>query len=80
MISGNAKQRQDAAKEIGRDELKAENEKLDKELEMAFDKVAELTSPSGVVYGELFKAHQFPSAEGAKSLKEEDENEHNENE
>ena len=73
LIPGNAKQRQDAAKEISRDELKVEDAKLVKELEVVFDKVAKLASPSGVVYGEMFRTHQFPTAEGAKSLTEESE-------
>ena len=40
------------------------------ELEVAFQKVGKMKSPSGMPYEELFKAHQLPTAEGAKSLKE----------
>ncbi|MFC1757643.1 hypothetical protein ACFL2H_02605 [Planctomycetota bacterium] len=66
-IDGNAKKRLDAHKK-GSDEYKAEEEKIEKELEVAFDKVAKVKAADGTTFGELFKAYKFPSAEGAKSL------------
>jgi hypothetical protein len=74
LISGNVKQRQDEAKKKGSDERKAEDEKIAKELEIAFEKVGKMKSPSGIPYDELFKAHKLPMPDGAISLKEEAEN------
>jgi hypothetical protein len=70
LIPGNAKQRLDEAKIKGTEARKEENTKLLKELKVAFQKVGKLKSPSGVPYEELFKTHQLPTPEGAKSLKE----------
>jgi hypothetical protein len=69
LIPGNAKDRQDAAKEVSTEARKAEDEKLVAELMAAFEKVEALESPSGVTWGELLKSHMLPSAEGAESLR-----------
>ncbi len=69
LIPGNAKDRQDAAKEISAEARKAEDAKLVAELEAAFEKVEALKSPSGVTWGELFKSHMLPSDAGAESLR-----------
>lgn len=71
LVPGNAKQRLDEAKKKASNERKVENEKVRKELEVAFEKVGKLKSPSGVLYDELFKAHKLPTPKGAKSVKEE---------
>ena len=49
----------------------AETEKIEKELLAAFGKVEGMKSPSGETYSELFEAHKLPTADGAKSVKEE---------
>ena len=74
MVEGNAKKRL-AAHKKGSDEYKAEEKKLGKELQIAFDKVAKMKSPDGVKYGEMFKAHKFPKPDGAKSVAEDKEKE-----
>ncbi|MBC8350435.1 MAG: hypothetical protein H8E66_00505, partial [Planctomycetes bacterium] len=53
----------------GSDEKKAEEEKLLKELAIALKKAEALKAPSGETYGELFKAHGLPTADGAKSIR-----------
>lgn len=70
LIEGNAKDRTDAARKDGSDAKKAEEEKLLKELEAAMKKVEAVKAPSGKTYGELFKAHGLPTADGAKSIRE----------
>jgi len=69
LIEGSAKDRIDAARKNGKDAKKAEGEKLLKELKAALKKVEATKAPSGTTYGELFKAHELPSAEGAKSVR-----------
>ena len=71
LIPGNAKERLDKAKEIGTEEKTAETEKLQKELVAAFAKVEGMKAPSGETYSELFESHKLPTADGAKSVKEE---------
>jgi len=71
LIEGNAKDRIDAAKESGGlDGKKAEEEKLTKEFDAAVKKAEALKSPAGKTFGELFKDHELPTAEGAKSIRE----------
>ncbi|MDP7019951.1 MAG: hypothetical protein QGG36_29405, partial [Pirellulaceae bacterium] len=69
LIPGNAKQRLADAKKKGTEERAAENEKLVKELLAAFGKVAEKKSPGGKTYAEMFKSHELPTPDGAKSTK-----------
>ena len=71
LIPGNAKERLDEAKEIGTEEKTAETEKIQKELLAAFGKVEGMKAPTGESYADLFKAHKLPTADGAKSVKEE---------
>ena len=49
---------------------KAEEVKLVKEIEAAFKKAEAAKSPAGKTFGELFKAHELPTADGAKSIRE----------
>ena len=69
LIEGNAKDRTDAAREESSDAKKAEEEKLLKEFAAALQKVEAMKAPSGETYGELFKAHKLPTADGAKSIR-----------
>lgn len=75
VIAGNVKQRVDEAKKIGKEEGKAEKEKVLAELQDAFPKVGKLKSATGISYEELFQSLQLPSDEGAKSVQELDESE-----
>ncbi len=70
LIEGNGKDRVDAAKEKSADGKKDEETKLLKELDEAFKKVESIEGPSGTTYGDLFKAHGLPTADGAKSIRE----------
>jgi hypothetical protein len=70
LIEGSAKDRIDAARKKGSDGKKAEGAKLLKELEAALKKVEATKAPSGKTYGELFKSHGLPPADGAKSVRE----------
>ena len=69
LIEGNAKDRIDAAKEESSDAKTAEEEKLLKEFAAALKKAETIKAPSGETYGELFKAHRLPTADGAKSIR-----------
>ena len=69
LLEGNAKDRIAAARKNGKDAKKAEEQKLTKELEVAMQKAEAIQTLSGDTYGELFKAHGLPTADGAKSLR-----------
>ncbi len=69
LIPGSAQDRLDAAKEQGKEAKDAEQEKLLKEFTEAMSKVEAMKTSSGKTYGELFKAHELPPAEGAVSLR-----------
>lgn len=69
LIEGNANDRVKEARAGGSDARKAEEEKLLKEFEEAMKKAESSKSPSGETYGDLFKAHRLPGAEGAKSIR-----------
>ena len=70
LIAGNAKDRLDEAKKESSDAKTAEEDKLLKELAAALKKVEAIKATSGETYGELFKAHSLPTADGAKSIRE----------
>ncbi|MDP6556726.1 MAG: hypothetical protein QGG71_18790 [Pirellulaceae bacterium] len=69
LIEGNAKDRVSAARKNGSSAKKAEEGKLLKELEVAMDKAEALKAASGEAYGELFKTHKLPSADGEQSVR-----------
>ncbi len=69
LIEGSAKDRTDAARKDGSDAKKAEEAKLVKEFVAALQKVEAIKASSGETYGELFKAHGLPTADGAKSIR-----------
>ena len=69
LIEGYAKDRTDAARKEGSDAKKAEEEKILKEFAAALKKVEAMKAPSGETYGELFKAHGLPTADGAQSIR-----------
>jgi Skp family chaperone for outer membrane proteins len=71
LLEGNAKDRIKAARENGKDAKKAEEEKLVKELEVAMKKVEAMKASPGKTYGEMFKAHELPNGDGAKSVRKE---------
>lgn len=60
LIEGSAKQRLDAAKEISRDEQKAELAKLVDEFKAALDEVDKKTNEAGETYGDRIRAGQLP--------------------
>lgn len=67
-IPGAAKERLDKAKAEGSEASKAENELLLKELKVAFKKSEAVKSPSGDLFGAMFKEHKLPTEKGAKSI------------
>lgn len=67
-IPGKAKERVATAKAAGTDALASENEKLLKELKLAFKKAESTKSPKGVLFGAMLKEHSLPTADGAKSI------------
>ncbi|MBP87744.1 MAG: hypothetical protein CMJ64_13650 [Planctomycetaceae bacterium] len=70
LIEGNAKDRIAAARKNGVDAKKAEEGKILEELQAALKKVEAVKASSGETYGELFKAHGLPTADGEKSIRE----------
>ena len=63
LIEGNANQRKkDARKKDGSEGAKAEKEKLIKEVQAAFDKVAKLKSEAGDTFGDRIKNGLLPSS------------------
>jgi hypothetical protein len=64
LLEGNSNKRiMEAEKSGGVAGKDAETKKVLEELAKAFDKVAEMKSPTGETYGELIKANKLPIAE-----------------
>ena len=70
LIEGDAHDRLETAKKEGEEQGKAAEAKLLEELAAAFTKAEAAKSPAGKTYGEMFKAGELPTADGAVSLKE----------
>jgi hypothetical protein len=71
-IPGLAKDRLADAKAVSTDAQKAENEKLLEELKKALKEVESVKSPSGTEFGAMLKGFTLPSADGAASIRAED--------